>query len=240
MRVWDIHPGYLSRQNLLGEHAEIHALYSIISHEKRGYYHHPETKRWIGYLDLLVLRHNLIVKELILRGHSHHSPLNFLDNLTIRNQASHNWFIDLPSRQFAILQEKYQKRRDQRGRIPLPAYGTEFWAHHKYSVMARGYQYYKEIQNFLKNRINLPITKDDDLILRVLKLMGKPVSRVALENVILHLWGYFKSLANQEEKDIFFNLYVSKEKIKFLYQMSQKYQKTYLLHSTIFADFIID
>ncbi|MDD4764978.1 MAG: pyrimidine dimer DNA glycosylase/endonuclease V, partial [Atribacterota bacterium] len=28
MRVWDVHPGYLSDKSLLGEHVEIHALFS--------------------------------------------------------------------------------------------------------------------------------------------------------------------------------------------------------------------
>ncbi|MFW5896791.1 MAG: pyrimidine dimer DNA glycosylase/endonuclease V, partial [Bacillota bacterium] len=30
MRVWDIHPGYLDRGGLLGQHAEIHAVWSVL------------------------------------------------------------------------------------------------------------------------------------------------------------------------------------------------------------------
>jgi hypothetical protein len=32
MRVWDVNPGYLNRPSLLGEHREIHAIVSILTH----------------------------------------------------------------------------------------------------------------------------------------------------------------------------------------------------------------
>lgn len=35
MRVWDLHPGYLSRQSLLGQHAEIHAVHAVIYDQKK-------------------------------------------------------------------------------------------------------------------------------------------------------------------------------------------------------------
>lgn len=241
MRVWDIHPGYLSRQSLWGEHSEIHALYNIITKNRRGFSNHPETKRWNGHLDLLVLRHNLLVKEITIRGFKHCSPLVFIVPIEERKggQLTPFSYVDIPSLQFDILHRKYQLK-GQKGRIPLPAYSTEFWAHHKYSIMARGYQYYKEIQHFLKNRKNLSISEDNDLVLKVLDLLKKPISRKALENVILHLWGYFKNIATSRERNNFLNLSISEEKMRFLYLMSKKYQKLYLIHSTIFADFLID
>jgi len=49
MRVWDINPGYLNRQSLLGEHRELHGIISIIVNKKKGYANHPETVRWVGY-----------------------------------------------------------------------------------------------------------------------------------------------------------------------------------------------
>ena len=35
IRVWDVHPGYLSRTRLLGEHREIHAVWTVITEEKK-------------------------------------------------------------------------------------------------------------------------------------------------------------------------------------------------------------
>ena len=37
MRVWDLAAGYLNRQSLLGEHRELHGIYSIITENKAGY-----------------------------------------------------------------------------------------------------------------------------------------------------------------------------------------------------------
>ncbi len=239
MRVWDIHPGYLSRQSLLGEHSEIHALYSIITGNKRGYSRHPETIRWAEHPGLLVLRHNLLILEMSLRGFHHHSPLPFPADMSERVRLKGISYIDLPSAQFEILRKKYASK-DQKGRIPFPANGTEFWAHHKYSVMARGYQYYKEVQQFMKGRQNLPVVRENCLIKEIQTVMNQEIPMQALDNVILHLWGYFKDKADREEKEHFFHLTDSTEKIKILYGMSKEYQEQYLLHSTIFADFLPD
>ena len=35
MCVWDVHPGYLNRQSLLGEHRELHGIASILSQDKK-------------------------------------------------------------------------------------------------------------------------------------------------------------------------------------------------------------
>lgn len=119
MRVWDIHPGYLSRQSLLGEHSEIHALYIIITKNKKGFSRHPETQRWRNNLNRLVLRHNLLVKEIIIRGFSHYSPLSFREINKKEQQFTPFLYLDLPSVQLEILHQKYQAK-GQRGRIPIP------------------------------------------------------------------------------------------------------------------------
>jgi hypothetical protein len=75
MRIWDIPPGRLCRNHLLGEHRELHAIWSILIHNKRGYAHHPETVRWRGKQKALFLRHEALVDEMTRRGYHHHSPL---------------------------------------------------------------------------------------------------------------------------------------------------------------------
>lgn len=235
MRVWDIHPGYLSTRNLLGEHSEIHAVHSIISKKKSGYSKHPETLRWIGNLRFLVLRHNLIVKEMILRRFNHNSPYSPVKST--EGKIYHVLYIDLPEVQFEILRKKYAQK-NQRGRIPLPETGSEFWSHHKYSVMGRGYQYYRDIQQFMKSQKNNSIGQEHDLIQKIQMYMEKQVTFKALNNVIEHLWGYFKNTANLGEKKYFFNLPDPIKKLSCLYKLAEKYQQNYLIHSTIFADFL--
>ena len=235
MRVWDIHPGYLSNWSLLGEHAEIHAIYSIISQKKSGYSMHPETQRWKGHLGFLVLRHDLLIMEMTLRGFNHNSPCSSDKN--IEGKMNHVPYIDLPEAQFEILRKKYNQK-NQRGRIPLPGTGSEFWSHHKYSVMSRGYQYYRDIQQFMKNRKDRPIGEEHDLIRMIQIYMEKQVTLKALNNVVEHLWGYFKNKENLQEKTHFFSLPDSMEKLNYLFKMAENYQQNYLMHSTIFADIL--
>jgi hypothetical protein len=142
MRVWDVNPGYLNRQSLLGEHREIHAILSITTHNKKGYARHPETLRWKNNLEALKRRHNLVVSEMHLRGYQHHSPVVI--------QGAPSWpseFVDPPGRQFAILEDKYLTREP--GRIALPQTTQQLWAQHKYSVLARDPEYGRQMEQAL-------------------------------------------------------------------------------------------
>ncbi|MFA6464455.1 MAG: pyrimidine dimer DNA glycosylase/endonuclease V [Desulfurivibrionaceae bacterium] len=131
MRVWDLHPGFLNRQSLLGEHREIHAIHTVISQEKKGYSRHPETLRWRDHLGALWLRHEQVVAEMRLRGFNHFSPLPAPRTEIIWPSV----FINAPGRQFALLAEKYAKK--EQGRIPLPAGVGELLASHALSLTLR-------------------------------------------------------------------------------------------------------
>jgi hypothetical protein len=76
MRIWDIEPSKLCREHLLGEHRELHAIWSIITKGKKGYSKHPETLRWKGKLKALYTRHEKLVGEMKKRDYNHRSPLD--------------------------------------------------------------------------------------------------------------------------------------------------------------------
>ena len=76
MRIWDISQKNLCRNHLLGEHRELHAIWSVLTKNKKGYSKHPETIRWRNKLAALYVRHQGLVKEMQNRGYSHHSNLN--------------------------------------------------------------------------------------------------------------------------------------------------------------------
>jgi len=131
VRVWDVSPGYLNRQSLLGEHREIHGMISIISNHKQGYSHHPETVRLKSHLWALRRRHDWLVSEMELRGYNHLTP-------TPHSGVPGVWppdFVDAPRRQFAILKRKYADKEP--GRIPLPRSARELRSQHEHSVLAR-------------------------------------------------------------------------------------------------------
>jgi hypothetical protein len=119
MRIWDIDPKHLCRNHLLGEHNELHAIWNIITYDRKGYSHHPETGRWKGRLRALYDVHQKIVQEMESRGYRHHSPLDKTLATGIKVQ---DVFVDSIARQMEILRkkgcscnvsERRQKREDR-------------------------------------------------------------------------------------------------------------------------------
>ncbi len=192
MRVWDIHPGYLARQSLLGEHNEIHGLWTVVTESRRGYAQHPETLRWQEHLHALYIRHEHVVAEMGLRGYNHHSPLSC-------SAADTGWpslFLDRPAMQFARLKEKYADGRQ--GRLPLPRNCQELWAQHKYSVMARSQQLYRSLGPVVA-KMSAP-QELDQLAEQLVLALRLPVSHGSLVNALLHMWGYVNELGMAFDK----------------------------------------
>jgi len=86
MRIWDIGPERLCRNHLLGEHRELHAIWSILTKDKKGYSRHPETLRWKGRLKALYLRHERLTAEFKKRGYQHYSRLNKIQAVGLARQ----------------------------------------------------------------------------------------------------------------------------------------------------------
>ena len=103
MRIWDIEPKRLCRNHLLGEHRELHAIWTILNKNKRGYANHPETLRWKGKLKALYCRHKNLVKEMKRRSFRHNSNLDV--NLASGNRRQIK-YVDSISKQIKILKAK--------------------------------------------------------------------------------------------------------------------------------------
>jgi hypothetical protein len=194
MRVWDLNPGYLNRQSLLGEHRELHAIVSIIKHNKKGYSHHPETLRWINFGWALGQRHRLLAAEMNLRGYVDRTPAL----LKTQRQKWPEVFVDPPVAQFSILAEKYKDK--EQGRIPLPKNVQQLWAQHKYSVMARNATEYKRIGRWVaSSKTGSGII---DLYPELVALLRCPPGEGNLRNAIQHMWGYVSSFSSFAGKTI--------------------------------------
>ena len=76
MRIWDVDVQVLCDRHLLGEHRELHAIWTVLTEGKRGYARHPETLRWRGRLAALYARHEAQTAEMARRGFRHASPLD--------------------------------------------------------------------------------------------------------------------------------------------------------------------
>lgn len=103
MRIWDIAPRKLCRNHLLGEHRELHAIWSVLTKDKKGYSRHPETLRWKGKLKALYTRHAKLIEEMARRGYMHRSPL---DRGLAKGLARQTEYVDRPREQVRILRRK--------------------------------------------------------------------------------------------------------------------------------------
>lgn len=103
MRIWDISPKKLCRNHLLGEHRELHAIWSVLVNGKKGYSRHPETLRRKGKLKTLYGRHEALVVEMSNRGYQHRSPLAKRE---ATGSAKQTIYLDQPRKQIVILQNK--------------------------------------------------------------------------------------------------------------------------------------
>jgi uncharacterized protein YbgA (DUF1722 family) len=194
VRIWDLNPGYLNRQSLLGEHRELHAIVSIIKNNKKGYSRHPETLRWMDFGWALGQRHRLLAAEMNLRGCVDRTPV------LLRTQRL-KWpevFVDLPVTQFSILAEKYKDK--EQGRIPLPRNVQQLWAQHKYSVMARDVAEYKRIGHWVASSKNGSAIFD--LYQELVLLLRCRPGEGNLRNAVQHMWGYVSPYSSFAGKTI--------------------------------------
>lgn len=103
MRIWDLDPSMLCKNHLLGEHRELHSIWTVVTQNKRGYSKHPETLRWVGKLKALYLRHEALVKEMQHRGYTHNSEL---DKNLATGSAIQDEFVHTIQEQIEILKNK--------------------------------------------------------------------------------------------------------------------------------------
>jgi hypothetical protein len=182
MRIWDINPGYLNRQSLLGEHRELHGIVSIIINRKKGYSHHPETLRWRGYGWALRQRHRLLAAEMALRGYNDKTPVT----TRAKNGVWPEKYINDPFLQFQILKKKYQNKEE--GRIPLPKNPQQLWSHHKYSVLARDVNLYRKLGRDVSGM--KPHHKFSGLAASVTEQLRRSPSIGGIRNALQHMWGH--------------------------------------------------
>ncbi|MDH5326964.1 MAG: DUF1722 domain-containing protein [Gammaproteobacteria bacterium] len=228
MRIWDIHPGYLNRQSLLGEHRELHGIVSILVNGKKGYSRHPETLRWVGFGWALKQRHLELACEMKLRGYQEKSPVRTKSNLGIWPAG----YIDNPQAQFNLLKEKYKKKEP--GRIKLPRNIQELWSHHKYSVLARNPQIYKEIGR----KVSGKSIDFDTLSMDLVSWLRTPPQASGIRNALQHMWGYVSQVSNENCKG---NIkFWSLKKLLTLTQENVKISKDpYLLNSTALSELMV-
>jgi hypothetical protein len=229
VRIWDVPPGYLNRQSLLGEHRELHGLHSILVQGKRGYSHHPETLRWVGCLSGLCRRHALLAAEMHVRGYTDRTPIATRSRMLRWPRV----FVTPPSGQYDLLGTKYVSRGA--GRIPLPRSAQELWAHHKYSAMARDVSLCRElgrrVARMRRGVASAMVAEDLVLLLRT------DPPRGALANAIEHLWGYVSKSATLDERRVAHTSPATL--LRTTSRVAMRTRQPYLLASTALSELLV-
>lgn len=229
MRIWDVAPGYLNRQSLLGEHRELHGLYNILTEGKKGYSRHPETLRWVGAEAALAVRHAQLTAEMQLRGYMDRSPLPLRTGKARWPQS----FVTEPAEQFAMLCDKYVGK--EAGRIPLPRSAQELWAQHKYSVLARDPQRYRQIGRTVGGMKRREAVHRLALELAVFLREPPPAGR--LVNTLEHMWGHLRKAA--KAKDINAAIRNPAEWLRRIQLLAVAQQDRFLLSSTALSELAV-
>ena len=226
MRIWDVHPGYLNRQSLLGEHRELHGIVSIIVNERTGYSKHPETIRWIDHGWALRVRHQLLAAEMSLRSFTEKSPV------TIRKNKG-KWpekYIDEPIEQFRILGAKYQHK--EKGRIPLPGTAQELWREHRYSVLARDPTLHKQIGEQVAE-----MSPGDDfsaLSRTLTEQVRTPPSSGGIKSTLQQMWGHVSHYTSIPDDNI--ERWPPKRLLREIQHLVLTRENSYLLSSTALSE----
>lgn len=111
------------------------------------------------------------------------------------------------------------------------------WAYNKYWVMAHSQKLYNDVRELAKN--NQWSTEKDALFEDILQRANNiPPTRATLTTTYQHIWGYFKKICTEYEKNEYIRLLGSltsdnDELGPFLKKLAIKYHETYLLQSRI-------
>jgi len=114
------------------------------------------------------------------------------------------------------------------------------WGRYKYLVLERSQQIYQQIRQLLKNKAAYPAA---EFFRFTETALAQPVEAGSAINAAMHVWGYFKDVATERQKDDFLKCLGSYEAGKVpiaslkhkLYSLSEIYGQEYLLESYYFV-----
>lgn len=114
------------------------------------------------------------------------------------------------------------------------------WAVWKYFVMSRSQQEYLAIRRLFSNN-QWSSSKGTELAQRLERVATLAPTLQTLRNTYEHVWGYFKQVASEEEKAVFFERLevlslTQDEALPYLRFLTQKYQIPYLLESKLLEE----
>lgn len=105
------------------------------------------------------------------------------------------------------------------------------WCEEKYNVMFHSQNYYNAIRQAMKNKASY-----EEISALIKQALSLAPSEGSMRNACQHMWGYFKKVANEEEKKLYEQLIQTtnfSELLTYLRRLAEKYEITYLLESRV-------
>ncbi|KRN04981.1 YbgA family protein [Holzapfeliella floricola] len=115
------------------------------------------------------------------------------------------------------------------------------WAQNKYFLMSRSQKFYNEVRQLTKGN-NWTDDKKQRYEEIIEEAKTAPLDCGNMMNAYQHVWGYFKNIATEAEKEQFRQLQADfaidhDELGPFLAEMTKKYNVNYLLESTLLQSY---
>ncbi|QPT05089.1 YbgA family protein [Staphylococcus carnosus] len=112
----------------------------------------------------------------------------------------------------------------------------KLWSRYKYEVLWHDQNAYNDIRFLMNNDVEIEIIQQ-----KIQYALNKQPSKGSIINAYCHMWGYFKKISTEQEKQLFkklktdFENHIITEKvlIDFIKKLADLYEVTYLKQSTI-------
>nr|WP_284675555.1 DUF1722 domain-containing protein [Staphylococcus arlettae] len=110
------------------------------------------------------------------------------------------------------------------------------WSRYKYEVLWHDQKTYNDIRYLMNNDAQIELVQQ-----KIQYALNKQPSKGSIINAYCHMWGYFKKISTEQEKQLFIKLKIDfenqiireKELIDFIKRLADLYEVTYLKQSTI-------
>ncbi len=172
MKIYKVHPKYLSDENVVAEHDFLHELYTSISSEKGGSVgtDHSDYFRFSGRRGVLYVRHRMLTEEMNVRAISH---TTLIDRRVIEPNDMGYWE---PSDEDVSKEKDELVAAGERGRYTLKSGDSAeeaagrndvcsalveivdneillgLWARYRFTVMERSYSRYRALTDPLQGQ----------------------------------------------------------------------------------------
>ncbi|GHC17578.1 DUF1722 domain-containing protein [Aidingimonas halophila] len=206
-----IAPGYLALPDLAAEQLELDQLSAR---------HAPPAGNWTD------VRRRQVSHEIMLR-HDSEVSLAGSENIDLPSCWPASAHIDV-SEQIDWLTTRYSGTRE--ARIPLPRSAQQLWGQHKYSILARDQNLYRQLGRQLADKA-IDFSELADLLTST--LLERPTSG-GICNAVQHMWGYVSQ--RPEHARCYIDSWSTRELLHETQQRARTTGPSYLWESTALSE----